>query len=128
VNVLMAVDDLSGDGMPDIAVAERGVGTGGLYVLINGLDPPAADKLAPQTKITKAPKNKTEKQKAKYKFTANEPATFQCKFDKKPLKACDSPEKYKARDGKHKFSVVATDAAGNVDPTPAKDKFKAIDK
>jgi len=30
-------------------------------------------------------------------------------------------------EGKHKFKVRATDAAGNTDPTPAKDKFKVVD-
>ena len=28
--------------------------------------------------------------------------------------------------GKHKFSVYAVDAAGNVDKSPAKDKFKVL--
>jgi FG-GAP-like repeat len=135
VNVVMAVADFSGDGLPDIAVGERGVGTGSLSVLINGLTPPVqppppstGDKEAPETKIVKAPKDKFSKEKAKYKFTANEPATFECKFDSKPLKSCTSPTKYGVDEGKHKFSVVATDTAGNVDPTPAKDKFKVVDK
>ena len=30
----------------------------------------------------------------------------------------------KLKDGKHRFQVVATDPAGNADPTPAKDGFK----
>ena len=90
--------------------------------------PTQPDKLAPKTKITKAPKNKTSKAKAKYAFKADEPATFECKFDKKKAKSCESPAKYKADDGKHKFSVVATDLAGNADPSPAKDKFKVIDE
>ncbi len=55
-------------------------------------------------------------------------ATFECKFDKEPDKACSSPRKVKHLDeGKHKFKVVATDAAGNTDPTAAKDKFKVLD-
>ena len=28
--------------------------------------------------------------------------------------------------GKHKFKVRAIDAAGNIDPSPAKDKFKVV--
>ena len=36
--------------------------------------------------------------------------------------------KYKNLDeGKHKFKVFATDAAGNTDATAAKDKFKVVD-
>ena len=40
---------------------------------------------------------------------------------------CRSPRKVKTKKldpGKHSFSVVATDAAGNADLTPAKLKFK----
>ena len=35
--------------------------------------------------------------------------------------------KYKVREGKHKFRVRATDAAGNTDPSPAKVKFRRLD-
>jgi FG-GAP-like repeat len=129
-NVQLAVGDLSGEGMPDIVVGERhGAGTvGTLSVLINGNAPPNADNAPPQTKIVKEPANKTSKAKAKYKFKSTEPnSTFECKFDKKKLKSCKSPAKYSVDDGKHKFAVQATDAAGNTDPSPAKDKFKVVD-
>ena len=40
---------------------------------------------------------------------------------------CDSPRKYKRlEEGKFTFQVRAFDAAGNVDPSPAKDKFKIV--
>jgi hypothetical protein len=90
----------------------------------------------PETEITKTPSNKSEKPKAKYKFTSDEPnSTFECKLKGKGLKKsvkrfgdCDSPRKYKRLDeGKFKFKVRAVDAAGNVDPSPAKDKFKVVD-
>jgi hypothetical protein len=43
-------------------------------------------------------------------------------------KPCSSPRKVKNLDeGKHKFKVRAVDAAGDVDPTPTKDKFKVVD-
>ncbi len=95
-----------------------------------GGDPPpgaANDVTPPETTITKAPKNKSSKAKAKYKFTSSEPnSTFACKFDRKPFKPCDAGKvKYKRLDyGKHKFKVRATDAAGNTDPSAARDKFK----
>jgi hypothetical protein len=95
-----------------------------------GGDPPpggAGDTTPPETTITKEPKAKSSKAKAKYKFTSNEPgSTFACKLDRKSFKPCDSGKaKYKRLDyGKHKFKVVATDPAGNSDPTAAKDKFK----
>jgi hypothetical protein len=95
-----------------------------------GGDPPGgsgADTTPPETTITTAPKNKSSKAKAKYKYVSSEAgSTFQCKFDRKPFKPCDAGKiKYKRLDyGKHKFQVVATDAAGNADASPAKDKFK----
>ncbi len=88
--------------------------------------PPDTD--PPQTKITKGAPNKTDETKLKFKFTSSEPgSTFECKLDKKKFKACTSPRKVKHLDGgKHKFKVIATDAAGNTDPTAAKDKFKVV--
>jgi Tol biopolymer transport system component len=97
---------------------------------------PPVDTTPPQTKITKTPPNKSAKSKAKYKFTSSEPdSTFECKLKGKGLKKavkefgdCDSPRKYKRLDeGKFKFSVRAIDVAGNVDLTPAKDKFQVVD-
>jgi hypothetical protein len=81
----------------------------------------------PETTITKKPKDKGTKNKVKYLFVSDEPgSSFECKIDKKPYAPCTSPKKLKLKDGKHKFSVRAIDAAGNVDLTPAKDKFKIV--
>ncbi len=83
----------------------------------------------PQTKITKGAPTKTEKTKVRFRFSSDEPgSTFECKSDKEPYKPCASPRTVKRLDeGKHKFKVRAVDAAGNVDPSPAKDKFKVVD-
>ena len=83
----------------------------------------------PETTITKGAPNKTDKTKRKFKFSSSEPdSTFECKLDKKKFKPCSSPRKVKNLDeGKHKFKVRAIDAAGNVDPSPAKDRFKVVD-
>jgi uncharacterized delta-60 repeat protein len=89
--------------------------------------PDLPDTTAPETTIVKEPKNKSHKSKAKYRFESSEPnSTFACAFDSKKFEPCDAGKvKYKKLDfGKHKFSVVATDAAGNTDPSAAKDKFK----
>ncbi len=86
---------------------------------------PVPDTTPPETTIDSGPKKKTTKKKAKLKFSANEPATFICKIDKKDFKPCSSPSKFKAKKfAKHKVLVQAVDLAGNTDPTPAKRKWK----
>ena len=79
----------------------------------------------PEARITNGAPNKTAKHRVKFKFVSDEPSsTFECKQDEKPFKACSSPKTLKRLDeGKHRFKVRAIDAAGNVDPTPDKDKF-----
>jgi hypothetical protein len=91
------------------------------------------DATPPETTIDKGPKRRTEKAKAKIRYSANEPATFQCalKGGKRKLRTfydCDEAKvKYKhLKPGKKKFQVRAIDAAGNVDPTPAKLKWKVL--
>ncbi|MEO7198161.1 MAG: hypothetical protein ABIZ50_06775, partial [Solirubrobacterales bacterium] len=65
------------------------------------------------------------KHKVKYTFSSDEAgSTFECRFDKLRFRPCKSPNKLRARPGKHSFQVRATDAAENTDLTPAKDKFK----
>jgi len=78
------------------------------------------------TEIDKGPDGKIERDKAKFKFSANLPgASFECKLDKGKFKSCESPKKYKnLDDGKHKFLVRAIDTLGTVDRSPAKAKFK----
>ncbi len=101
-------------------------------------DPPSPnpDTKAPQTTIDEAPKAKSTKRKVSFEFSADEQASFQCKLEGKKvasgldeLAPCGSPKKYKKlKPGKYKFSVLATDSAGNVDPTPATAKFKVVKK
>ncbi len=83
----------------------------------------------PQTKIRKAPKGKIDADTVKVRFKSDEPgSSCECKLDRKPYKPCHSPRKLKhLDDGKHKFRVRATDAAGNTDPSPAKAKFKVVE-
>jgi CSLREA domain-containing protein len=74
------------------------------------------DTTAPKVTITKAPKAKSSKTIAKFKFKSNEAGSkFQCKLDKGKFKGCRSPKTYKKlKPGKHVFKVRATDKAGNV--------------
>jgi Bacterial Ig domain len=82
---------------------------------------------APSTRIAKKPKNETEKRKAKFRFRSDEPdAKFECKLDKKKYKPCKANFKRGVGFGKHKLKVRAIDAAGNVDDTPAKDKWRRV--
>jgi hypothetical protein len=100
-----------------------------------GACPTSLDTDPPETEITKSPANQSNKSKAKYKFTSDESgSSFECalkggRLDEavKNFGDCDSPRTYKYLDrAKFKFQVRAIDASGNVDPTPAKDKFKVV--
>ena len=80
--------------------------------------PPSAP--PPETEITKAPRRKTRKRKARFQFTADEAgASFECRLDKRSFAACSSPFRKKVKRRRHRFAVRAIDEAGNVDPTPA---------
>jgi hypothetical protein len=82
------------------------------------------DEVAPRTTITGGPR-KTDRPKAKFRFKANERATFECKLDGGGWKRCRSPKTYRnLKPGGHRFSVRATDEAGNLDRSPAKRRFR----
>jgi hypothetical protein len=84
--------------------------------------PPPLDTSAPDTSVSGKKKIMTRKKKARITFTfgASEAgSTFVCSLDGRPFSPCSSPFSAKVRRGAHTLSVVATDAAGNVDPTPA---------
>jgi hypothetical protein len=109
-------------------VGELGAPTGACSTATTDTDPP-------ETTITKSPKDRSKKPKAKYRFSSDEPgSTFECALKGRDLDQavkqfgnCGSPRKYKhLDDGKFKFQVRAIDPAGNVDPTPAKDSLKVV--
>ena len=83
---------------------------------------------SPETTITKAPEKQTSKRKVRFKFTSDEPgSTFECRLNNKTFKPCESPFRKRVKAGrKHKFKVRATDGGGNVDPSPAKHKFRVV--
>jgi hypothetical protein len=90
----------------------------------------SSDTSAPETAITEEPKDKTKKTTATFEFSSSEPSSsFQCAVDGQTLTVpCTSPYTVKVKKGKHTFKVRATDAAGNVDPTPAMDDWKVTRK
>ena len=84
-------------------------------------EPSPTDANPPQTSITGNPAEDTTSTFASFTFSSNESdSDFQCKLDGRAWTACTAPRTYSdLAVGSHQFSVQATDAAGNVDPTPA---------
>ncbi|HYU59662.1 MAG TPA: hypothetical protein VEK39_02780 [Solirubrobacterales bacterium] len=96
---------------------------------VDGCSPPPPDTTAPDTTITKRPKDKTKKKTATFEFTSTEPgSSFECKLDAGPFAPCTSPDTLKVKKGKHTLAVRARDAAGNVDGSPASDDWKVKKK
>ncbi len=79
------------------------------------------DTTPPETTINSAPSGITRDNSASISFSASEQgSTFKCSLDGAAPSDCTSPQDYtNLSDGNHKFRVVAIDAAGNVDSTPA---------
>ena len=79
------------------------------------------DRTVPATTIDSAPSDPSASTSASFAFSASEPAAgFECRLDGGAWEACSSPKGYTGlAEGNHTFHVRATDAAGNVDPTPA---------
>ncbi len=85
------------------------------------------DTTPPETSITKRPRNRTRKYLHHYRFVSSDPdALFECKLDRHAYRPCLSPHKVQPKRGRHRFRVRAADTAGNVDPTPASDRFKIV--
>ena len=79
------------------------------------------DSVAPDTTIDTSPTDPSNSADATFTFSANEAgSTFECQIDGLGWESCTSPKEYTGlTDGSHTFEVRATDAIGNVDPTPA---------
>jgi 3-phytase len=88
-----------------------------LIVTVQG----AADTTPPETTIDSGPTGTVGSGSASFTFSSSEAgSTFECALDGKPFGACASPMAYtNLASGEHTFQVRATDAAGNVDATPA---------
>jgi large repetitive protein len=78
------------------------------------------DATEPQTTLGAKPRASTTSTSATLRFSASEPARFQCRLDRRAFSPCSSPKKYTGlTKGLHRFAVRAVDAAGNVDSTPS---------
>jgi subtilisin-like proprotein convertase family protein len=104
----------------------RVVSPSALTVTIPAQTPP--DRAAPDTTVTKAPKARTTKRKARIAFTADEAGVrFECKLDAKAWKPCTSPFTTKKLGyGKHKVRIRAVDGAGNVESRPAVVRWRIV--
>jgi hypothetical protein len=79
------------------------------------------DQTDPETIITDGPDATTTDTSATFSFMSPETgSTFTCSLDTEPFASCSSPVSYSGLSvGPHTFRVQATDAAGNLDETPA---------
>jgi hypothetical protein len=79
------------------------------------------DNTAPETNIDSGPSAIFSNPSASFAFSSNEVnSTFDCRLDGGAFSSCTSPKSYTdLSEGSHTFEVRATDAAGNIDPTPA---------
>jgi Bacterial TSP3 repeat len=83
--------------------------------------PPTPDTTPPNTTIVTGPSGETTETSASFSFSSSESnSTYQCQLNGSSWAACGSPKIYSdLSTGNQSFSVRATDAAGNTDPTPA---------
>ena len=86
---------------------------------------------APQTTLRRKPPKRTTDRTPTFRFTSNQSgATFECRLDSKPFRACRSPFTTKKLSfGGHTFKVRAVlGAGGQVDGSPASFTFKVLRK
>jgi hypothetical protein len=79
------------------------------------------DTVVPETTLTSTPSDPTSSAAPSFSFTASEAgSSFACELDGGGFSPCTSPKSYAGlADGSHTFRVRATDAAGNMDASPA---------
>lgn len=78
------------------------------------------DTTPPDTEITYRPPAASRWDTASFAFQSEPEASLQCRLDGGEWELCWSPKSYHGlAEGEHTFAVRATDAAGNVDRTPA---------
>ncbi|MDX6588189.1 MAG: large repetitive protein [Solirubrobacterales bacterium] len=84
----------------------------------------SVDSVAPETTITDPPNGSVRSSRVDLEFSSSDPgSTFECSLDGSSFATCASPRSLALGEGEHTFAVRATDAPGNVDPTPAEATF-----
>jgi hypothetical protein len=85
------------------------------------------DTVPPNTTLTKAPKKRVHKRLTRFRFSSDETGSrFECSIDGAAFAACTSPVEKRFKPGRHTFAVRAVDAAGNVDATPARVRWRFV--
>jgi hypothetical protein len=89
---------------------------------------PPIDTTPPNTSIRGGPVGTTTATTATFELASSEEgSTFECKLDADEWSVCSSPKSLSGlAEGSHVFSVRATDAAENVDPTPASRSWTVV--
>lgn len=87
-----------------------------------------ADDGPPQTKLRRKPPRRGRDRTPTFRFSSDETgATFQCRLDRRPFRACRSPFTTRRLSlGRHTFRVRARDRSGDVDPSPASYAFRLL--
>jgi hypothetical protein len=96
-----------------------GAGSYTVYFQVERLTP--YDLTPPETAIDSGPTGTVNNASASFAFSSSEPdSSFECSLDGAAFSGCSSPAQYTGlSDGSHTFQARATDAAGNLDATPA---------
>jgi hypothetical protein len=82
---------------------------------------------SPDGRLGKRPRKRTIRRIARFTFSSAEVGSqFRCKLDRTSFVPCSSPFSRRVKPGKHRFSVEAVDAAGNVDPSPATYRWRVL--
>jgi subtilisin-like proprotein convertase family protein len=125
---LSAFDGLDPNGTWNLFITDDLGGGNGFFINDPTLVFTMTDIAAPETLLGKKKPHTGFQTSATVSFTSSEAGShFECKIDGGKFKACSSPTKLKhLKIGKHKFFVRAIDAAGNVDPSPAKVKWRVV--
>jgi uncharacterized delta-60 repeat protein len=139
-------DSFAGDGVRTDAVAPAGgedrvndliLDGGRILVAGYAVDPSLGREFAlarylpgdnPDTRFTRRPRRRTHDRTPTFAFRSDEPgSTFLCKLDRRRFRPCGSPKTLRRlRFGRHLFKVKARDEVGNLDPTPAKRRFRVL--
>jgi Bacterial Ig domain/Calcineurin-like phosphoesterase len=78
------------------------------------------DNTPPDATIDSGPSGTVNSNSATFTFSSSESSSYICLIDDEEIEDCASPQTFNnLTDGSHTFQVIATDLAGNNDPTPA---------